>query len=179
MAAIVKVYILSKMKKLITDLKIQSRIKELAQAIDDDHTKSTNTLPPVFICVLNGAYMFFSDLTKSVKVPHEVDFIRAKSYTGQDNSDGVKILKDIELSLKGKRVYIIEDMIDSGNTMLEILIRVHDKQPFEVKVVTLLHRRTSTFPVDFHAFDIDDEWVFGYGLDDNGIRRNYTDIWCK
>jgi hypoxanthine phosphoribosyltransferase len=167
------------MKKLITDLKIQSRIKELAQAIDDDHTKSTNTLPPVFICVLNGAYMFFSDLTKSIKILHEVDFIRAKSYIGQDNSGGVEITKDIELSLKGKRVYIIEDMIDSGNTMLEILIRVHDKQPAEVKVVTLLHRRTSTFPVDFYAFDIDTEWTFGYGLDDGGIRRNYTDIWCK
>lgn len=167
------------MKKLITNLKIQKGIKELAQAIDNDHTKSTNTLPPVFICVLNGAYMFFSDLTKSIKVPHEIDFIRAKSYTGQDNSGGVEITKDIELSLKGKRVYIIEDMIDSGNTMLEILIRVNNKQPVEVKVVTLLHRRTSTFPVDFHAFDIDNEWTFGYGLDDNGIHRNYSDIWCK
>jgi len=167
------------MKKLITDLEIQSRIKELAQAIDNDHTKSTNTLPSVFICVLNGAYMFFSDLTKSVKTLHEVDFIRAKSYTGQDNSDGVEIVKDVELSLKGKRVYIIEDMIDSGNTMLEVLIRVNSKQPAEVKVVTLLHRRTSTFPVDFYAFDIDNEWAFGYGLDDGGIRRNYTDIWCK
>ena len=167
------------MKTLITNLEIQKGIRELAQAIDDDHTKSINTLPPVFICVLNGAYMFFSDLTKSVKVPHEVDFIRAKSYTGQDNSGGVEITKDIELSLKGKRVYIIEDMIDSGNTMLEILIRVNNKQPVEVKVVTLLHRRASTFPVDFHVFDIDNEWVFGYGLDDNGIRRNYSDIWCK
>ena len=167
------------MKKLITNLEIQKGIQKLAQAIDNDHTKSTNTLPPVFICVLNGAYMFFSDLTKSVKVPHEIDFIRAKSYTGQDNSCGVEITKDIELSLKGKRVYIIEDMIDSGNTMLEILTRVNNKQPVEVKVVTLLHRRTSTFPVDFHAVDIDNEWTFGYGLDDNGISRNYSDIWCK
>lgn len=179
MDAPTKVYIFSEMKKLITDLEIQTRIRELADEIQNDHLKSTNVTPPVFICVLNGGYMFFSDLTRNLIIEHEVDFIRAKSYTGQDNSGGVEITKDIELSLKGKRVYIIEDMIDSGNTMLEILIRVHNKQPFDVKIVTLLHRRTSTFPVDFHAFDIDNEWTFGYGLDDNGIRRNYSDIWCK
>lgn len=167
------------MKKLITDLEIQNRVRELAYEIQNDHLNNTNTIPPVFICVLNGGYMFFSDLTKNLQIEHEIDFIRAKSYIGQDNSGGVTITKDIELSLKDKRVYIIEDMIDSGSTMSEILTRVNDKQPAEVKIVTLLHRHSSKFPVDFHAFDINDEWVFGYGLDDNGLRRNYNDIWYK
>jgi hypoxanthine phosphoribosyltransferase len=85
----------------------------------------------------------------------------------------------LEISLKGKRVYIIEDMVDTGATMLEILIRVNDKQPVDVKIVTLVHRKGNSFPVDHYCFEIGDEWVVGYGFDDMGLKRNYRNIYKK
>jgi hypoxanthine phosphoribosyltransferase len=107
----------------------------------------------------------------------EMDFIRPKSYHGQDNSGGVRFIKELELDLKGKRVYIVEDMVDTGATMLEILQRVDSRQPAETSIVTLVHRKGSKHHVDFTAFEIGDEWVVGYGFDDNGLKRNYRNIY--
>ena len=76
---------------------------------------------------------------------------------------------------KGKRVYIIDDIVDTGKTMFEILLRVNDMMPTDVKVVTLLKRKKDSPPVDHFCFEIDDEWVVGYGLDDNSLKRNYDD----
>jgi hypoxanthine phosphoribosyltransferase len=149
----------------------------MAHKISEEHTASGNTLPPVMICVLNGAFMFFSDLVKDMGIDVEIDFIRPKSYHGRDNSAGVTFTKDIELDLKGKRVYIVEDIVDTGQTMIEILQRISDKMPAEVKVVTLVHRKGNEFPVDHFCFEIGDEWVIGYGFDDNGLRRNYRNIY--
>ena len=110
----------------------------------------------------------------------EIDFIRAKSYNGQDNSGGVEITKDLEISLKGKRVYIIEDLVETGATMFEILHRVNDAMPNEVKIVTLVHRKGNEFPVDHYCFEVDsDAWLVGYGFDDNGLKRNYRNIYSK
>ena len=92
---------------------IQREVKKMADRICKEHKASGNDLPPVMICVLNGAFMFFTDLVKNMSIDVQIDFIRAKSYDGKDNSGGVEILKDIEIDLKGKRVYIIEDIIDT------------------------------------------------------------------
>jgi hypoxanthine phosphoribosyltransferase len=167
------------MEVLIEEYKIDRSVRALAHIITEEHRNSGNPFPPVMICVLNGAFMFFSDLVKDMGVDCEIDFIRAKSYNGKDNSAGVQITKDLEISLKGKRVYIIEDMVDTGATMLEILIRVNDKQPVDVKIVTLVHRKGNSFPVDRYCFEIGDEWVVGMGFDDNGLKRNYRNIYSK
>jgi len=79
--------------------------------------------------------------------------------------------------LKGKRVYIIEDIVDTGHTMIEILQRVVSRIPSEVKVVTLVHRKDNPVSVDHFCFEIADEWVVGYGFDDNGLKRNYRNIY--
>ena len=167
------------MEVLIEEYKIDRRVRALAHKITEEHRNSGNEFPPVMICVLNGSFMFFSDLVKDMGVDCEIDFIRAKSYNGKDNSGGVEITKDLEISLKGKRVYIIEDMVDTGATMFEILHRVNDKMPVEVKIVTLVHRKENSFPVDHYCFEIGDEWVVGYGFDDNGLKRNYRNIYSK
>jgi hypoxanthine phosphoribosyltransferase len=104
-------------------------------------------------------------------------FIRPKSYNGRDNGNGVQFTKDIELELKGKRVYIVEDIIDSGATMIEILQRVSDKMAADVRVVTLVQRAGTHMPADHTCFEIDEEWVCGYGFDDNGLKRNYRNIY--
>ena len=166
------------MEIIIRQDEISQRVRELAEQISTDHIfNSDNILPPVMICVLNGAYHFFSDLTHMMSIDCEVDFIRLKSYDGQDNSGGIIRVKDLELDLKGKRVYIVDDICDSGATMLEALFMVNSRMAAEVKVVTLLKRKNGVGMTDFHGFEIGDEWVLGYGLDDYGLKRNLQDIY--
>jgi hypoxanthine phosphoribosyltransferase len=166
------------MEIIINKQDIAARVKTLAEAISIDHViNSTNVLPPVMICVLNGSFHFFSDLTRMMSIDSEVDFIRLKSYTGQDNSHGVSVLKGLELDLKGKRVYIVDDILDSGATMIEALTMVNDRMAQEVKVVTLLKRANGPFIPDFYGFEIGDEWILGYGLDDYGLKRHLQDIY--
>jgi hypoxanthine phosphoribosyltransferase len=167
------------MRVLIEEYKIDRRIRALAHKITEDHRNSGNNAPPVMICVLNGAFMFFTDLVKDMGIDCEIDFIRPKSYEGKDNSQGVTFTKELELQLSGKRVYIIEDIIDTGATMIEILRKVNDRDPAEVKIVTLVHRKGNQFPVDHFCFEIGDEWLIGYGFDDNGLKRNYRNIYSK
>lgn len=166
------------MEIIIRQDEISQRVRELAEQISTDHIfNSDNILPPVMICVLNGAYHFFSDLTRMMSIDCEVDFIRLKSYDGQDNSGGIIRVKDLELDLKGKRVYIVDDICDSGATMLEALFMVNSRMAAEVKVVTLLKRKNGVGMTDFHGFEIGDEFVYGYGLDDYGLKRNLQDIY--
>lgn len=165
------------MKKLITQQEIQTRIAELALEIEQHEDKYNDDQPPVFICILNGAFMFFSDLMKQYHGLCQIDFLRAKSYNGRDNSGGVKIIKDIEVAIQGKNVYIIEDIIDSGETMKEVFFHLNSQLPKSINIVTLLKRKGSDHPMDFYGFEINDEWVIGYGLDDNGLQRNLPDIY--
>lgn len=165
------------MERILTQQEIQQRVKELAEAISVDHVQSDNILPPVMICILNGSFYFFSDLTRMMSIDCEIDFIRLKSYEGQDNSGGIQHLKDLELDLKGKRVYIIDDICDSGATIMEALFMVNSRMATEVKVVTLLQRAGGVLLTDFCGFEIGDEWVVGYGLDDHGLKRSLQDIY--
>lgn len=165
------------MQKILTNEEIQNRIKELAEVISVDHIQSNNILPPVMICILNGAFYFFSDLTRMMSIDCEIDFIRLKSYDGQDNSGGIQHIKGLELDLKGKRVYIIDDICDTGATILEAIFMVNSRMAEEVKVVTLLKRKGGVLLTDFYGFDIGEEWVVGYGLDDNGLKRSLQDIY--
>jgi len=165
------------MELLITKEQIQERVKEIAEAISKQHAESGNALPPVMICLLNGSIHFFSDLTRAMTIPCEIDFMRLKSYEGQDNSGGVKCTKDIEIDLDGKRVYIIDDICDSGATLLEAMMRVNAQRVADVRNVTLLKRGGGVDLTDFCGFVIDDEFVFGYGLDDNGINRELPNIY--
>jgi hypoxanthine phosphoribosyltransferase len=165
------------MEKIIKKETIQPRVKEIAEAISIDHMQSNNILPPVMICILNGSFYFFSDLTQMMSIDCEIDFIRLKSYEGQDNSGGIQHIKGLELDLKGKRVYIIDDICDTGATIMEALFMVNSRMAEEVKVVTLLQRSNGVLLTDFCGFEIGEEWVVGYGLDDNGLKRNLQDIY--
>jgi hypoxanthine phosphoribosyltransferase len=167
------------MEILIEEYKIDRKVRALAHKITEEHKNSGSTLPPVMICVLSGAVLFFSDLIKDMEIDCEIDFIKAKSYNGQDNSNGVEITKDLEIELKGKRVYIVEDIVDTGATMFEILHRVNDKMPTEIKIVTLVNRKNNKFPIDHFCFEIENEFVIGYGFDDMGLKRNYRNIYKK
>jgi hypoxanthine phosphoribosyltransferase len=165
------------MEVIITKEKIQQRVKELALEITADHEASGNTLPPVLICILNGGFMFFTDLVRNMPIDFEIDFIRLKSYNGRDNSEGVDILKDLEIDLLGKKVYVIDDMCDTGATMFEAICLIESRQPVDLNVVTLIKRKGGCDIADFNGFEVGDEWLVGYGFDDNGLKRNLEYIY--
>jgi len=161
---------------LFTSEQIQNKVAEMAHAIDFKHTANDDV---VMICVLNGGFMFFSDLVKNMSIDFEVDFIRAKSYNGQDQGV-VHILKDIETNIEGKHVYVIDDFYDTGNTLDRILEHLSTLNPKSLQMVTLLTRDISPLSEYPHisGFMIQDQWVYGYGLDDNGLKRNLDYIYA-
>ncbi len=153
------------MELIISKKEIQLRVKQLALDIANDHINTGNALPPVMICILNGAYMFYTDLLRNMPVDVQSDFVRMKSYQGQDNSGGIEILKGLEVDLKGRNVYIVDDICDTGSTILETLFMVNSHIPQQVKVITLTRRGGGVDMTDFCGFVIGDEFIAGYGLD--------------
>ena len=130
----------------------------------------------VLIGVLKGAIMFIVDLARAIDLPVKLDFMAVASYGASTETSGiVRILKDLDSSIEGKHVIIVEDIIDSGLTLNYILETLHTRNPASLKVCALLNkpaRRRVNVPVDYICFDIPDEFVVGYGLDFNQIYRN-------
>jgi hypoxanthine phosphoribosyltransferase len=161
---------------LFTSEQIQDKVTEMAHAIDFKHTANDDV---VMICVLNGGFMFFSDLVKNMSTNVELDFIRAKSYNGQDQGV-VHILKDIETNIEGKDVYVVDDFYDTGSTLDRILEHLSTQNPKSLEIVTLLTRDISPIPECPYTtgFIIRDEWVVGYGMDNNSKERNLDYIYA-
>jgi hypoxanthine phosphoribosyltransferase len=164
------------MNILFTSEQIQDKVTEMAHAIDFKHTANDDV---VMICVLNGGFMFFSDLVKNMSTNVEVDFIRAKSYNGQDQGV-VHITKDIETNIEGKHVYVVDDFYDTGNTLNRILEHLSTQNPKSLEIVTLLTRDISPIPDYPHmtGFMVKDEWVVGYGMDNDKKERNLNYIYA-
>ncbi len=165
------------MKQLITEKQIDIRSKIVAKQINDKHRGDKT--PVVFVGLLNGCFMFYSDFIKNITFDMECDFMRVKSYIGKKKQGDVEITKDLETSIKGKHVYIVDDIYDTGNTVQAVIRYLQVKNPSEISIVTLLKRNDS--PVisnHYNVIEIADEWVIGYGLDnDNGYCRNYKTIY--
>lgn len=156
---------------LFTEKEIQTRVESLA--IEVSYRNNLECEPRVMIGVLNGAFMFFTDLVRNMKVDCEIDFIQAKSYLGQVQ-DRVDILKDINVDITGKDVYIVDDIFDSGNTMRKLVAHLQTRNPKSITPVTLFKRSYSQHPDLIHGFELHNEaWLVGYGLDaTNGLKRN-------
>lgn len=162
---------------------IDFKTKILAKNISDEHR--TDGSPVVFICLLTGGFMFFSDLAQATTIDLEVDFMRVKSYISKKKQGDIQIIKDLEIAIKGKHVYVIDDIYDSGRSMEAVMKYLKVKDPKSLNIVTLLKRKEnavdpSTIADSFaFGFDLDDEWVVGYGMDnDKGYCRNYTGIFA-
>jgi hypoxanthine phosphoribosyltransferase len=162
------------MKKtvLFTELELSNKVEEIAFNL----TKREHKQPPVFICVLNGAFMFFTDLVKQVG-DCEIDFISAKSYEGTTQGE-IKILKTITVDIKGKDVYLVDDIYDSGNTMKRLIKHLQYQNPKSITPITLFKQCYSDNPDLVYGFELDGEsWLIGYGLDnENGLQRNLKQI---
>ena len=166
------------MKELITAEEIQFQTKIIGKQIADDHRGDKT--PIIMVGLLNGCFAFYSDLVRAVPLDVECDFMRVKSYVNRKQGD-IQITKDLETRIKGKHVYLVDDILDSGNTMNAVLDYLQVKKPSSISIVTLITRETSPIPEQksYHAFTIKDEWIVGYGMDnDKGHMRNLPSIWA-
>jgi hypoxanthine phosphoribosyltransferase len=151
---------------------IQARIRELGAEISAAYRGQDLLL----ISVLKGSIVFMADLIRAINIPHEIDFMATSSYGADTKSSGVvRILKDLNKSIAGRNVLIVEDIIDSGNTLNYLVRILQERQPASLRIVTLLdkpERREVVTHVDWVGFSIPNDFVVGYGLDYNEIYRN-------
>lgn len=167
------------MKILYNQKQIDKAVEKLGYDLTSDCLDKGSTSKKIFVGLLNGGFMFFSDLTKKINVPIECDLMRVKSYSGKKQGD-IQITKDLETPIKGKDVYLVDDIYDSGNTMNTVISYLKLKKPSSITIVTLLTRIESPIPKEpsYHGFVIKDEWVCGYGMDDSkGYMRNSPNIY--
>jgi hypoxanthine phosphoribosyltransferase len=160
----------------IQDQEIQQAIQTIANEMNVLYADKK----PIFISVLNGAFMFTADLLKKIEVPCELSFIKLSSYSGTTSTGTVKEIVGLQEEIAGRDVIVIEDIIDTGITMQKIISQLELKNPASIRIATLLLKPDSVkVPIkpDFVCFSIPDKFVVGYGLDLNGIGRNLPDIY--
>ena len=156
--------------------KIQKRIAEIAQDLSRDY----KDMDPVFLGILNGSFMFASDLFKNIEINAQITFLKLASYQGTTSSGNVKQLIGLNQDIKDRHVIIMEDIVDTGITLETIMRQLSGYQPASVKIVTLLFKPDSyekDIPLDYVGFSIPNDFILGYGLDYDGYGRNTEDIY--
>ncbi len=155
---------------------ILEKVKELANTIDRDYAGKK----PLFIAILNGSFMFTSDLFKYLTIEAEICFIKLASYKGTKSTGQVITAIGLDTDITDRHVIILEDIIDTGKTMSEFLPQLRNQHPLSLKVAVLLHKPDATvYPVtiDYCCFTIPNKFVLGYGLDYDGLGRNIRELY--
>ncbi|MEO7530983.1 MAG: hypoxanthine phosphoribosyltransferase [Sediminibacterium sp.] len=155
---------------------ILEKVKELAAELDKDYAGKK----PLFIAILNGSFMFTSDLFKELSIEAEICFIKLASYKGTKSTGQVITAIGLDTDINDRHIIILEDIIDTGKTMNEFLPQLRNQQPASLKVAVLLHKPDATvFPVtiDYCCFSIPNKFVLGYGLDYDGLGRNIRELY--
>lgn len=151
---------------------LKAKVAELGAALTEDYRGKD----PLVVGILNGAMVFYADLIRQLKVPMETDFMRLSSYGSSSvSSENVQIKKDLDTDIKGRHIVLVEDIIDSGNTMLYLLNRLKDRGAASVKLCALFSkpsRRKVEVKIDYLGWEIPDEFIVGYGLDFAERYRN-------
>ncbi|MBU5435344.1 hypoxanthine phosphoribosyltransferase [Pseudoflavonifractor sp. MSJ-37] len=157
---------------LFSEEQLKQRVAEIAQQIDRDYEGKE----PLLVSVLRGSFVFMADLVRQITLPCTVDFMAVSSYgSGTTSSGQVKIVKDLSEQIEGKDVIVVEDILDSGNTLSYLLKLLEARHPASIRLCTLLdkpERRTKPVHVDYSGFSIPDAFVVGYGLDYDEKYRN-------
>jgi len=158
---------------LVTEEEIRAEVARLGRLLTEEYADKGSVL---LVGVLKGALMFIVDLARAIELPVTLDFMAVASYGASTETSGiVRILKDLDSSIEGKHVLVVEDIIDSGLTLTYILETLRNRNPASLRVCSLLNkpdRRRVDVPIDYVCFNIPDEFVVGYGLDFNQIYRN-------
>lgn len=162
------------MKVLISAEEIQAKVNELGNQINAHYANSDREL--VLVGLLRGSVIFMADLCRAISKPHELDFMTVSSYgSGTVSSRDVKILKDLDGEIRGKDVLVVEDIIDSGNTLSKVVEILETREPNSIKLCTLISkpsRREIDLEVEFLGFEVEDKFIVGYGLDYNQKYRH-------
>ncbi|MFY0593423.1 MAG: hypoxanthine phosphoribosyltransferase [Roseivirga sp.] len=160
----------------LSETEIQTAINRIGQQITVDYKGRT----PLFIGVLNGAFMFCSDLMKAVDVSCEITFVRLSSYTGTKSTGEVRTIMSLQEEVAGRDIILVEDIVDTGLTMQKALKYFHTLNPNSVEIASLLVKPDALqceLDVKYRGFDIPEKFVVGYGLDYDGYGRNFKDIY--
>lgn len=163
-------------KPFIAEDELQGLIRNVAQQINNDYKGKT----PLFIGVLNGSFMFMGDLMKSIDLECLVSFVKLASYEGTETTGKVNQLIGLNESLEGQDVIIVEDIVDTGNTLEKLHQIIQEKNPNSVKIATLLFKPEpykKEFKIDYVAQEIPNAFVVGYGLDYDGFGRNLPSVY--
>jgi hypoxanthine phosphoribosyltransferase len=167
---------MSSLRVLISSADIQTRIQELGAEIDRDYPNG----PVYLVGILKGAFIFLADLTRAMKTPARIEFVGISSYgRGKTSSGEVRLTKDLDVSIEGYDVVVVEDIVDSGVTLHYLLQVFAQRKPKSLRIATLLDKpehRQRPVEVDYVGFRIPDEFVVGYGLDFAEDYRNLKDI---
>ena len=165
-----------KFQPYISASKIETRIIELATEINAEYEGKR----PIFIAILNGSFMFASDLFKQIHIDAEICFIKLASYKGTRSSGNVITSIGLDEPLKDRHVVIIEDIVDTGNTLNKFLPQLYDQHPASLKIAALLHKPTALqYPIviDYLGFHVPNIFLLGFGLDYDGLGRNLAEIY--
>jgi hypoxanthine phosphoribosyltransferase len=155
---------------------IEQAIKRVAEQMNAELADKN----PIFLAVLNGAFMFAGELMKEVSIASEITFVRLASYHGTTTTNRVQEVLGLNESIRGRSVVIVEDIVDSGNTMVSLLRELEKQAPEEIKIATLLFKPAALkqqLHLDYVALEIPNDFIVGYGLDYDGYGRNLKDIY--
>lgn len=158
--------------EFLSAIQIQERVSVLAAQINTDYAGKQ----PLFLAILNGSFMFASDLFKQINLAAEISFIKIASYQGMRSTGQVVTSIGMEQDLHGRDLIIVEDIVDTGKTLHHFLPSLQQQQPASIRIATFLHKPEATIfevPLDYIGFSIPNKFVVGYGLDYDGRGRNY------
>lgn len=150
---------------LIAESDIRERVAELAAQISADYSDKGEL---VLIGVLKGAFIFLADLSRNLSIPRSIEFIAVSSYGAGIQSGAVRLVMDVRGNIEGRHVLVVEDIVDTGNTLSYLIGMLESHNPASIRTCTLLHKASRTevdLAIDYTGFSIGDEWVVGYGLD--------------
>ncbi len=165
-----------KFKPYIKAQQIKEQIDKLAKQINEDYAGKK----PLFIAILNGSFMFASDLFKELTIDAEICFIKLASYKGTKSTGNVITSIGLDMTLTGRHVVIIEDIVDTGKTLHEFLPQLESQQPASLKIAALLHKPEAlvhALKIDYIGFNVPNKFLLGFGLDYDGLGRNLKEIY--
>jgi len=163
-------------KPYISEEELQTSVEKVASKINNDYKDST----PIFLGILNGSFMFFGDLLKSIDLECTVSFVKLASYEGKGSTGQVNELIGLKEDITGKDIILIEDIVDTGNTLVKLYEILSEKKPRSIKIATLLYKPEAykkQHPIDYVGLEIPNAFVLGYGLDYDGLGRNLSSIY--
>jgi hypoxanthine phosphoribosyltransferase len=163
-------------KPYISEEELQTSVEKVASKINDDYKGCT----PIFLGILNGSFMFFGDLLKSIDLECTVSFVKLASYEGTSSTGEVNELIGLSEDISGRDIILVEDIVDTGNTLVKLYEILSEKNPKSIKIATLLYKPEAYkkhHPIDYVGLEIPNAFVLGYGLDYDGLGRNLSSIY--